>query len=134
MTAVILKSYWGTMKSPCILSVIVLAAHAVSAAPPEASLSFASQNIFTWESDGEKGIWVQALGRKWYYGTFMSPCIGLQFRDGVAFRFGPNDELDRWGAVIVPHEPECHFKSFTVSDGPPKKAKPGAAAPAPPST
>jgi hypothetical protein len=113
------------------------AVDAPSAAPAQASLSFASTNIFTWESDGEKGIWVQAIGHQWYYGTFMSPCTGLQFHNGVHFRFGPNGELDRWGAVIVPHVPECFFKSFTVSDGPPtlKKAKPPAVtAPTPSAT
>jgi hypothetical protein len=112
---------------------------AVAATPntplPEASIPFARRNIFNWVADGEKGIWVQAIGRQWYYGTFLSPCYGLPFREGVAFRFGPSGELDKWGAVIVRRSPVCVFRSFTASDGPPqakKKTKPPAATTPPP--
>jgi hypothetical protein len=104
--------------------------------PAEAEIPFARRNIFDWVADGYKGIWVQAIGKQWYYGTFLSPCYDLPFREGVAFRFGPGGELDKWGAVIVPHYPECLFKSFTLSDGPPRAKKktqsPPAPAPAPP--
>jgi len=90
---------------------------------PEASIPFARRNIFNWVADGQKGIWVQAIGRQWYYGKFLAPCYDLPFREGVAFRFGPSGELDKWGAVIVRNSPECMFTSFTTSDGPPKPKK-----------
>lgn len=100
------------------------------AAPPAtaASIPFAADNIFNWQADGEKGIWVQAVNRKWYYGTFMSPCNGMPFREGVHFKLAPSGELDRWGAVIIPHYPGCFFKTFVQSNGPPdsKKIKPPA--------
>jgi hypothetical protein len=107
------------------------------AAPPkatEAEIPFARKNVWNWQADGEQGIWVQALDHQWYYGKFMTPCIDLPFRIGVGFRYGPQGELDKWGAVIVPHFPECIFTSFTHSDGPPnsKKRKPSAVAPATP--
>jgi hypothetical protein len=100
---------------------------------PEASIPFARKNIWNWQADAEKGIWVQAIGHQWYYGKFMAPCIDLPFKSGVHFRFGPAGELDKWGAVIVAHFPECVFTSFTLSDGPPssKKGKPPAGAPTP---
>ena len=96
---------------------------APSTAPAEASIPFARRNIFNWEADGDKGMWVQAIGRQWYYASFLSPCFDLQFRERVGFRFGPSGELDKWGAVIVPHYPECVFKSFTLSAGPPSAQK-----------
>jgi hypothetical protein len=95
----------------------------------EASIPFARRNIWNWEADGEKGIWVQALGHQWYHAKFLAPCTDLPFRQGVHFRFGPAGELDKWGAIIIPHWPECTFTSFTLSDGPPhpkKKGKPPA--------
>jgi hypothetical protein len=140
------------LRMPVIVALSVAAgiagaqrAHAADAAPPsalagtpqaapapEASLPFARRNIWNWEADGEKGIWVQAIGHQWYYGKFLAPCTDLPFRIGVHFRFGPSGELDKWSAVVVPHYPVCSFISFTSSDGPPKKGKkPPAAAPAP---
>jgi hypothetical protein len=104
------------------------------AAAAEASIPFARRNIWNWEADGEKGIWVQAIGRQWYYGKFLSPCTDLPFREGVHFRFGPAGELDKWGAIVMPHLPECIFTSFTLSDGPPhrnKRKPPALTAPAP---
>jgi hypothetical protein len=107
---------------------------APAAVPPEASIAFARKNIWNWQADGDRGIWVQSLDHQWYYGAFLAPCIDLPFRQGVGFRFGPSGELDKFGAVVVRHYPECVFKSFTRSDGPPhaKKAKPSAGAPVAP--
>ena len=103
-----------------------------AAPPPEATLPFARRNVWNWEADGQKGIWVEALGHQWYYGKFLAPCTELPFRDGVHFRFGPSGELDKWSAVLVPHYPDCTFTSFIRSDGPPKRAKkPPAVVPAP---
>ena len=108
-----------------------------AAAPAsEATLSFARSNVWNWEADGDKGIWVQGIGREWYYGKFMSPCIDLPFRDGVGFRYGPSGELDKFSAVVIRHQPPCNFISFTRSAGPPHaqkgKAQAGAGpAPAP---
>jgi hypothetical protein len=113
------------------LNASVLAADTPTAPAPEASLAFARQNIWNWEADGEKGIWVQAIGHQWYYAKFLAPCTDLPFRQGAHFRFGPAGELDKWGAIIIPHWPECTFTSFTLSDGPPhpkKKGKPPSAA------
>ena len=124
-----------TVASVLVSSSAALAADAVpAAAPPEASIPFARKNIWNWQADGEKGIWVQSLDHQWYYGTFMSPCIDLPFKLGVGFRYGAAGELDKFGAVIVRHFPECWFKSFTHSEGPPKakKGKPSAPAPGAP--
>lgn len=98
----------------------------------EGSIPFAAHNVFTWQADGDKGIWIQAVGGTWYYGTFNFPCQGLQFRDGVGFKYGPQGELDKWTEVHVRrNSAPCLFKSFLVSPGPPssKNAAPHAATP-----
>lgn len=100
--------------------------------PAEVTLAFARRNIWNWEADGQKGIWVEDIGHRWYYGKFMAPCIDLPFREGVAFRFGPAGELDKFGGLEMRGFGPCNFISFTRSDGPPhpkKKSKPAAAAP-----
>jgi len=110
-----------------------------TARPEEASIPFASHGgVRDWRADGDRGIWVQDLGRQWYYGRFMSPCIGLQFAEAVRFKTGPAGELDRWSLVRARDTGNCVFTSFVRSDGPPKpagrKLKAGEPAPAAPAT
>jgi hypothetical protein len=103
----------------------------------EVTWAFARRNLWNWEADGEKGIWVQGIGHEWYYGKFMAPCFDLPFRDGVSFKFGPSGELDKFSAIVIRRNPPCNFISFTRSDGPPhaKKGKaPAATAPVPSAT
>ncbi len=89
----------------------------------DASIQFADHGgIFDWRADGTKGIWVQSTARKWYYGTFMNTCTGLNFADKVGFVTEPNGDFNRWSAVIVPdnRQPACRLMSFTASVGPPQ--------------
>lgn len=97
-------------------------ASAASQTEPRASIPFANHGaISNWEADREKGLWVQANNRQWYYATFMGPCQGLDFAYTLAFDTGPIGSLDRWSSVIVPRWGKCTFKSFEPSDGPPKR-------------
>lgn len=92
--------------------------------PQEGRISFANEGgIRDWQADGDRGIWVQDNHKRWYYGRFMSTCTGLQFVHAVRFKTGATGELDRFGAVRARDTGHCTFTSFTVSDGPPKKAK-----------
>ncbi len=104
--------------------------------PPEATIAFAAHNgIEDWEADGTKGLWIQARGRHWYYAKFFAPCSGLQFRNGLQFKFGPGGELDRYSEIYTRDTGRCAFKSLVASDGPPRKVKtekPAAATPAAP--
>ena len=97
---------------------------------PEASIAFADHGgVWNWEADGNRGIWVQSSQRSWYYGAFTGPCFGLQFHEAIKFRFSPSGSLDRYSQVQTRDSSgSCWFKSFTASDGPPKKVKsePGA--------
>ena len=86
----------------------------------EPSIPFADHGgIFDWRADGRRGIWLQDPSRAWYYGTFMTPCNGLEFADAVAFKTNPSGSFDHWSTVLVHNEIPCHLASFTRSEGPP---------------
>ena len=88
----------------------------------DASIAFANHGaIWDWRANGQNGLWVQASNRKWYYATFMGPCVGLNFANSIGFDTGPMGSLDRWSAVIVPRWGKCTFNSFEASDGPPAR-------------
>ena len=121
------------------VGLFALVSNGAGASPPtpppigtEATIPFAEHRIYTWEADGDKGLWVQTTDRKWYYGKFMSPCFGLQFREGLRFKFGPSGELDRWGEILRVDHTNCSFTSFVTSLGPPRPQKTAPAAPAQP--
>jgi len=103
----------------------------------EGHIAFANQpdGILTWQTDGEKGIWVQAPNRQWYYGKFMSPCIGIDFVDTrLGFDTEPNGDFDKFSFVEVPGDfhQRCQLISLVTSNGPPtakeRKAAKAAAA------
>ena len=97
----------------------------------EPSIPFADHGgIFDWRADGRRGIWLQDPGRNWYYGTFMTPCNGLEFADAVAFKTSPSGSFDHWSTVLVHNEIPCHLASFTRSEAPPVLAA-GSLKPAP---
>ena len=119
----------------------LLAAALGSAAEPAAkrgaSIPFAAdRGIRDWQADGSQGLWVRANSGAWYYGKFSFPCTGLQFQQGLHFKFNSDGSFDRWSAVLTRDQGRCLFTSFEPSAGPPKPLKkpaPSAAAPAAPS-
>lgn len=96
---------------------------------PEASIPFIDQNssIYTWQADGDKGVWVQDGRRDWYYAKLQAPCIGLDFATTVGFKTRGTNRLDRFGYVVVPENEQCLITSFTKSDPPPSRKKKPAA-------
>jgi len=107
------------------------------ALPPgiEGRIAFANRRdgISTWQADGERGIWVQGPNRQWYYGKFMSTCIGLDFAENrLGFNTEPNGDFDKFSFVVVRDGfPErCQLTSLVTSNGPPtaKQRKAAAAA------
>ena len=88
----------------------------------EASIPFAARGgIRDWAADGEKGLWVQAVNRKWYYAEFMGRCVGLSFATALGFDTGALSVFDRWSAVVVPGYARCTLTSLTPSEGPPPR-------------
>jgi hypothetical protein len=102
---------------------------AKSPALPEASIPFADHGgVNNWETDGSRGLWVESSRHEWYYGTFATPCSGLNTAETIRFKFSPSGTLDRFSTIATRDTGrECWFKSFTKSEGPPRKAPAGKA-------
>lgn len=103
------------------------AAAAKPAALPEAAIPFADHGgVNNWEADGTRGLWVESSRHEWYYGTFATPCSGLGFSETIRFKFSPGGTMDRYTTIATRDSfGECWFKSFTKSEGPPRKARAG---------
>ena len=113
------------LSSLFVLPLLALPLLAAEKQPPgkEAKIGFIDMGgIQSWEPDGEKGLYIESRNRQWYYATFMSPCVGLNFKNDIGFVSRPSDTLDKFSAVVVDHR-ECQFTSLVTSDPPPKKAK-----------
>jgi len=88
----------------------------------ETSIPFiAFNNLYNFQADSDKGVWLQDQSRRWYYAQVLGPCTGLPFavRIGVDTRFG-GDRLDRTGTLLVDGQ-RCSLTSLTASNGPPPK-------------
>ena len=87
---------------------------------PEASIPFINHGgIYDFHVENDRGIWVQARDRKWYYGKFFSPCIGIETALRVGFQGGPTDTLDRFGAVVSRGAGRCVLTRLRASTPPP---------------
>ncbi|WP_242147904.1 DUF6491 family protein [Sphingomonas sp. BAUL-RG-20F-R05-02] len=133
------------MLRPMILATMLLALPAIAVAdvkgdaraggwPPEqigkeTSIPLLrSQNLYNFETDGDRGAWLQDQQRRWYYAKVLGRCLGLSFatRIGVDTRFN-GGSLDRTGTLLVDGQ-RCPIDSLTASAGPPPrpgKLKPG---------
>jgi len=85
-------------------------------------------NLYNFETDGDRGAWLQDQRRRWYYARVVGRCLGLSVatRIGVDTRFN-GDSLDRTGTLLVDGQ-RCPIDSLTTSAGPPPrpgKLKPG---------
>jgi hypothetical protein len=123
-----------TSLAACALAILPLSmSFAIDNAPaPRAEIPFANHGgIRNWTADRDKGLWVQALNKQWYYATFMGNCMGLNFANSLAFDTSPLGTFDRWSTVIVPGQQRCAIQSLVPSDGPPvaKKEKASNATP-----
>src|SRR5262245_61333602 len=85
----------------------------------DASIPFANHGgINDWQANGNKGIWVQAANRQWYYATFFGgECFGLDTAPRVGFVTEVTGEFNRWSSIIVPHQmqPRCRLATFEPS-------------------
>jgi hypothetical protein len=98
---------------------------ATAPAKVEASIPFGL--IRDWHADRDRGMWIQAYSRKWYYAEFMGRCTGLNFATAVGFDTRYQSSFDRFSSVFVPGYGRCPIQTFTPSDGPPRKQRKAAA-------
>jgi hypothetical protein len=87
----------------------------------EASIPFGL--IRDWQADRERGMWIQAYSRKWYYAQFLGRCSGLAFATAVGFDTRHQSSFDRWSSVFVPGYGRCPIQTFQPSDGPPRRKR-----------
>lgn len=93
-----------------------------SATKVEASIPFGL--IRDWQADHDKGMWVQAYSRKWYYAEFMGRCLGLNFATAVGFDTRYQSSFDKFSSVFVPGYGRCAIRTFSPSEeGPPRKKR-----------
>jgi Family of unknown function (DUF6491) len=73
--------------------------------------------IRNFEADGDRGIWIEDQQRRWYYGEFMGPCIGLNFANAIGFDTGGLSRFDRFSKIIV-RDDVCTLISFVTAEKP----------------
>jgi hypothetical protein len=121
-----MKSFKPGYRSALIAAALAVAPIGVLAtdarsAKPEASIPFGL--IRDWHADRDRGIWIQAYSRKWYYAEFMGRCNGLNFATAVGFDTRYQSSFDRWSSVFVPGYGRCLIHTFTPSEGPPRRKR-----------
>ncbi len=94
----------------------------------ETQIRFASRGgIQDWQSDGDRGIYLQGRDRQWYYAKLMSACIDLPFAQRVGFNTEPNGDFDKFSSILVRRQ-TCPVTSVVKSDPPHGKKGPPAQA------
>jgi hypothetical protein len=105
----------GTSAARVLLTALALAATPSSQASDEirpAVIDFVSLGgIEDWRPEGSDAMLIRGRNGSWYRARFFSPCIGLRFRDSVAFVTDGTDRLDRFSSVLVDGQ-RCWFRSF----------------------
>jgi hypothetical protein len=100
------------------------------AASAEARIAFSSRNIWNWHVVDDQTLLIQSNSRKWYKAKLLGNCPGLRFVERVGFKSNADDSFDKFSSIQVRGGQRCQLISLTESDGPPKKTKKAAPAPA----
>lgn len=80
-------------------------------------------NVYDWEADGNRGIYVQTLSKHWYYARLFAPCLNLPFADRVGFVVEPaSGSFDKFSSIVVQGE-TCPVRSLRKSGPPPSRSK-----------
>ena len=84
----------------------------------DASIVFPNYGaIRNYEADGDDGIWIEDQQRRWYYGSFIGSCQGLDFSNAIGFDTGGLSRFDRF-STIVTRDDRCQLNSFVTSEKP----------------
>jgi hypothetical protein len=111
-----------------LLALGVAAAPAVARAAPaapaqqEARIPFVNHGgIRDWRSEGDRTIYIEDRGRRWYKATLMGRAFDLPFAETIGFDTGPIDTFDHFSSVIV-HGQRFAVQSVVWVPGPPATA------------
>ena len=87
----------------------------------ESSIVFPSNSsIRNWETDRNRGIWIQDRDNNWYYGSFAGFCSEANFATAIGVETRGSARLDRFATIIMDGE-RCPLSSFVTSAPPPAK-------------
>lgn len=111
----------------CALAASACATHTAATRPNHggnAVIPFVNLgNIYDWAGDGQRGIYIQTLDRKWYYARMFAPCTNLPFAVSVGFVVEPAaGSFDKFSSIVVQGE-VCSVRSVRRSGPPPSHAK-----------
>ena len=89
----------------------------------EASIPFVRLGeVYDFEADSDRGVYLQDRSRKWYYASILGPCTNLPFATRIGVKTRGLDSLDRFGSILVDGQ-DCQIDRLVTSGPPPKKAK-----------
>ncbi len=121
-----MKSGWVYGLAVCLMMPSVLASAQETSAQEavgkseQARIHFVNRGaIRDWQPDGERGLWIRANHRQWYYADLSFRCNGLDFVNSIGFDTGPVGSFDKFSTVLVDGQ-RCPVASVVKSEPPPK--------------
>jgi len=90
----------------------------------EASIPFANNGgIRDFETNGDRGVWIEDRQRRWYYATFIGSCPRLDHAMSIGFDTRGSSNFDKFGAIIT-RDDQCPISSLVTAERPlPRKER-----------
>jgi hypothetical protein len=101
-------------------SVVVYAEETKSSWPElgvETSITLPNRYIRNFEADGDAGIWIEDIQRRWYYGVFKGRCSRLERARGISYDTGGLTRFDKTSTIFVDDD-FCELTSFVTAEKP----------------
>ena len=90
---------------------------------PQARIPFADHgSIESWQTDGDRALYLEGPGRRWYHAELFGFCPDLPFASAIGFETRGTGDFDGFSNIIVRGR-RCPLKSLVESGPPPHKAK-----------
>jgi len=76
--------------------------------------------MLDWLADSDRGLWIEARDRSWFYAHLAGACHGLSATNSLLFETPASGNIDRSTTVVVPGGEACPVRSLSRSAGPPQ--------------
>lgn len=83
----------------------------------ETSITLPNRYIRNFEADSDKGIWIEDIQRRWYYGAFKGRCTRLERARGIGYDTGGSSTFDKSSTIFVDDD-FCELTSFVTAEKP----------------
>ena len=83
-----------------------------------------SLNAVEWKAASDDSLYLRGPKGDWYFIRTSNRCTRLRSSPGIGFQTSANDQLDRYGAILV-QGVRCPIESITRSGEPPSRQKSG---------